>query len=315
MAWDPAACTDDRAPIRDELGLADVVSFVPPDVLLHGRNPSERPERLYHFTTCRGLIGVLRSRRLRASLATSLNDQSEVWYGVQRARQLVDTLTAGEAFRHHLRDALDARSEVSAPAEPAWRVYVVSFCAHADRAPHWLHYGQSGTGVAIGFMARHLETTHFDLYPVVYDGAAQDELIRRVFESAWMSVDEALGSAQEHERDALMKRAAAVAVTCLWLVAPRIKNPAFEAEDEWRLIGFEPTRRTAQHLPLRTHFRSAAGRVVPYKIVEYDDLPVCDILLGASAPMLPHDQALAVLAEETIGKPLTISRSEVPVRQ
>ena len=47
-----------------------------------------RPERLYHFTDCAGLIGIFEKRTIWASLATSLNDPSEVRYGLNLACDL-----------------------------------------------------------------------------------------------------------------------------------------------------------------------------------------------------------------------------------
>src|SRR5688572_19128424 len=47
-----------------------------------------RPERLYHFTDCSGLLGVFENKTLWASLATSLNDPSEVRYGLDLACSL-----------------------------------------------------------------------------------------------------------------------------------------------------------------------------------------------------------------------------------
>ncbi len=294
----------------------ETLAGLPQEAASEGSHPAERPDRLYHFTTCRGLLGVLQGRRLRASLATSLNDQSEIWYGVQRARLVLPQLDAPAGFRDALAEQIEELTGEAAAQDARWRVYLVSFCAHADKAPHWLHYGRSGTGVAIGFDARVLERPHFNLYPVLYDAEQQDALLRRTFEGAWKRIEQAVPAQPAREQREFLREAAAAVAPYLWLVAPRIKSPAFEAEDEWRLIAFEPRHHPPGSMqPLRTYFRTVAGRVVPYKVVQYEPLPVCDILLGASAPMQPHDQALAVLAEESTGRRLPITRSEVPVRQ
>ena len=57
------------------------------------------PEHLFHFTDCQGLIGILRSRSLRASLATSLNDRSEIEYGKTLVTDLVGDKTGSPKVR------------------------------------------------------------------------------------------------------------------------------------------------------------------------------------------------------------------------
>lgn len=53
-----------------------------------GKKSADRPGTLFHLTDPDGLIGILQSKCLRASLATALNDPSEVQYGVSRACEL-----------------------------------------------------------------------------------------------------------------------------------------------------------------------------------------------------------------------------------
>src|SRR6266571_5259447 len=76
------------------------------------------PTQIYHFTDCDGLIGILKAKTLWASLATSLNDRSEMEYGRVLAREIVDGFTA---------TSLDLTRFESAVVKQTWRVYVISF--------------------------------------------------------------------------------------------------------------------------------------------------------------------------------------------
>lgn len=58
-----------------------------------------------------------------------------------------------------------------------FRANVVSFCGADDEAIHWLHYGRSGTGVAIGVDGCALQVEQFALCPVIYDQKEQDEYL------------------------------------------------------------------------------------------------------------------------------------------
>ena len=128
------------------------------------------PPALFHFTDCDGLIGILRTKTLRASLATSLNDASETRYAIERLRSCIVTGSSPNKYLQSdvLRDFLDGRKLSGVPARDS-RAYVVSFCATRE-AIHWLHYGRSGTGVALKFDGHALrEVEHFKLCPIIYD--------------------------------------------------------------------------------------------------------------------------------------------------
>ena len=91
----------------------------------------------------------------------------------------------------------------------------------------------------------------------------------------------------------------------------------FRAEEEWRLIAYEPKEvepSTAGEPLGVTCFRGAAGRVVPYKKVKFSPLPAFEVVLGASCPMRPEELGIRVLMDEKLGTRLVVSMSVVPVR-
>jgi len=102
------------------------------------------------------------------------------------------------------------------------------------------------------------------------------------------------------------------------LAAAWLKNPAFKAEDEWRLILFEPygggVPPEGAGVKIPTLFRSTVDRIVPYKEITYGALPLREIVLGASADIQPQDRALEVLVNEAIGNQVPVRISDVPVR-
>jgi hypothetical protein len=61
-------------------------------LLVERWNPEDRPAALYHYTDISGLIGIVTTRKLWASLAMALNDPSEGLYGVKRARALLGSI-------------------------------------------------------------------------------------------------------------------------------------------------------------------------------------------------------------------------------
>ena len=274
--------------------------------------PIDRPQPVFHFTDCDGLIGILTSKTLRASLAASLNDPSEVQYGVTRARELIsrDAVTLKVLSSSRVSELLDGSLR--------WHVYVISFCADTDTGLHWLHYGRSGLGMAIGFDSRLIEKEPFYLFPVLYREGEQDNLIKSIVETIDDSLTESMGQVStEPERALLGDIAAELAANYLWMAAPRMKAPAFAAEREWRLITYDPVGHGDLKQASRvgeTLFRSAGGRVVPYKDLTFERLPALSIVLGYSTPMNEDDVGLGVLMEEELGKRLPVRRSSATVR-
>jgi hypothetical protein len=119
------------------------------------------------------------------------------------------------------------------------------------------------------------------------------------------------------ERARLIEMAAEATANYLWMAGPLIKNRCFTAEEEWRLITYDPKGEgfpENSKVTSPTEFRDSAGRVVPYKKVKFDVLPATEIVLGASSPINPDELPLLVLMEETIGEHLKVERSKVPVR-
>jgi hypothetical protein len=285
------------------------------------------PGPLYHFTDCAGLIGILQNRTLWASLTTCLNDPSEVEYGIEYAQALVrDSKISAE---HFPLERIDNRVRQWATHS---RVYTVSFCQNLNLAGQWLHYGKAGSGVAVGFYANRLTSgrsttgkTPFGLYEVLYSEVQQTDAIHTIVST----IDASLSSLfptlhNDVEKQELREVAADLAATNIWMVAPRLKHPSFKAEEEWRLIAYEPRGPGAPRdgtaglqLPPatgETRYRSSAGRVVPYKTISFDPLPVFEVVLGRSCPMQEKDLGILVLMEDTLGVRLSVRMSDVPVR-
>ena len=119
------------------------------------------------------------------------------------------------------------------------------------------------------------------------------------------------------DRDLVLRIASDWTANAIWMAAPRMKNVAFKSEQEWRLLTYEPFGAGVpqeMQVPMKTFFRCAAGRIVPYKKLEFAPLPVSEVILGNSSPMLVEEQALAVLMEESLGTHIPVARSRVTVR-
>jgi hypothetical protein len=302
--------------IKDELveaGLIAVRSAIKVTLL---------PNTLYHFTNCEGLMNILLSRSLWASLAFSLGDDSEIRYGVDRAKCLLrgrQLESVEKHFRERVVHFLDPKNTFigsSIELHP----YMISFCVHSDRSVHWLHYGRQGTGYAIGFDVSGLVQNSFELAQVIYDESVQDKLLESIIEPVWRCVLQHRIERQESPASRLLFDVAAHSIAShIRAVAPALKNQVFANEEEWRLFTYDlkVTHRKTQPAQIETpkKFRVVAGRIVPYIELSFDEVPVSEIVFGASVSMQVDDPAFTILLRETVGdRAVKITKSEVPIR-
>jgi hypothetical protein len=276
-----------------------------------------RPRTLFHFTDADALVKIVTSHSLWAPLTSALSDASEIAYPMSQFRELLPQhSTRYPRLVANLLRVFDGKILVE-PLTGDFRAYVASFCA-ADNAIHWSHYGRSGTGVALGFDSQLLETKFFALYRIVYDREEQDRLLVDILDRVTRVLETWLPRLTESSREVFANTIAAMCHGYLRLAAPLFKNAAFRSENEWRLVSRErwdpdekedPARRTGQ-----TKFRSSAGRIVPYKEVTYQSIPLTQLVLGHSTPMAETEQALAVLFEDAFKRAIPVTRSQVQLR-
>jgi len=97
---------------------------------------------VFHYTSSSGLIGILESKRLRASEASSLNDLAEIRQGWDSIRRWLKNQPKSEEV-----DLLSAHA--ADPMKGKHEVFVLSGSTAADDANQWRLYGDGAAGYAI----------------------------------------------------------------------------------------------------------------------------------------------------------------------
>jgi hypothetical protein len=228
------------------------------------QRPSERlaqrvrsartPERLYHYTSQAGCIGIFHAQRIWATNVRFFNDEKEFVLAHDIAHEYLQELdaTSSQDESWFFRRLLDEFAVTST------ETYVTSFSAEGDLLSQWRGYAASG--YSIGFSGTRLaEATAPDclLAPCVYKEEYQAELVR-----------EAANGAAEHYRTLLANgepndKAIEIAIeefqASLAILAPIIKHGAFQEEGEWRLIVTSIGRNSG-----RLCFRPGRSMITPY---------------------------------------------------
>jgi len=219
-------------------------------------------ERLFHYTSAEGLHGILEHKTLWLSKVSTFNDTSEMHYGGEAIREVID-----EALRSQPR-AQNLALDLEAVAEKGKRFveqlsshcYAFCFCSHHDRLSQWRAYGAGAAGFEIGFDRVRLETylaskslRVSDPMPILYGK-------RRVRSAAGRFVSEASAIAAKPEHG--LKGSDLTNFNDefgfrLFLFSLATKNPCFSEEKEWRIIqvGFDQKD---------VKFRPRHGITLPY---------------------------------------------------
>lgn len=214
--------------------------------------PVKPPENIYHYTTQRGILGIIQRREMWATQVHFLNDRNEIFLTFkllkeELERQYDKTQTRPlKRLLKGIREFLDVMDQ--------GHICISSFCETGDLLSQWRGYGNLGKGYAIGFDLKELKRIahkhHFILWPCVYCPDLQLELVRYLID-LWCSqfTDGNFTQAQ------ILKQ---IDIDICQL-APIIKDESFIEEKEWRLVSSVVSDQSA-----RFAFREGEYALIPY---------------------------------------------------
>jgi hypothetical protein len=275
----------------------------------------ERPGRdaralLYHYTTAHGLEGILRRRTAWATAARYLNDAQEVRYAVQLAQtRLAELADEAPTARRDLIARLSRHLDRLDSDRPL--VCVFSLTRRADDLSQWRAYCPQSGGFSLGFAPPALrevaENQGCVLEQCVYDADAH----RRMIDKAINAVVSKLPARSSRGRSAADPLGHAL-VRRIERIAPLIKWPDYEAEEEWRII-WAATPTTINRL----RYRATASLFIPYVEIDLSAngaLPLEAIHVGPG----PHQNnaivSLAYLLRSLGVHVRSLQRSRIPLR-
>src|SRR2546422_77751 len=143
----------------------------------------EPPPILYHYTSRRGLQGILEGRAIWASEARYLNDARELTTAIDQMREILATRSVSD-LRTRMLSILEQMEE-------GQDTFVFSMSDDGgDELSQWRAYARPGNGYAIGFAAPAMKrmlvaaafTSHFAACE--YDQSPQRKLLTEVIENA-----------------------------------------------------------------------------------------------------------------------------------
>lgn len=270
-------------------------------------------ETLYHYTTFKGLLGIVQSRSLWASDVRYMNDSAELKHTADLiGREVGQRIAAGHARPLLLNRFLDW---VKHRITNGHMLFGASFRANGNLLSQWRGYAGAGKGVSLGFdpdyVLRCAGQRGFRIGRCIYDPQDQRRLIAQVVDT----VEQLAGDDEPDEGGS--RQAFQRIESDLLRIAAVLKHPSFQEEEEWRLVSPVIT----DYLEAAVLFREGTSMLVPY--VAFQFLPdgerplVLDhVYLGPTA----HDNiamnSLKLFLDKQGASPTRgISYCQIPYRQ
>lgn len=274
---------------------------------------SRKPDKpLYHYTTQRGLLGIVQTKELWATHTQYLNDSRELGHAVDMVAEEIRTLilTCTDSDRRAILEEMQKGVEFAG----GFNVCVSSFSEVRDSLSQWRAY--SGTsGFAIGISADHLAkaaaSQQCSLAACIYNAAQQQAVIQALVAEIIEENTESHKHADEHGRFLLSLGGNLRAY--LNRYGPILKHPSFFEEREWRVIS-QPLSCREPHFG----FREGRSMLIPYFRFNLanEDLPfqIHEVVVGPTAiPGQSADSVRSFLVGQDLAT-VPVDSSKVPYR-
>lgn len=215
-------------------------------------------DTLYHYTNLQGLQGVVDSGVLRASDVRYMNDSTELRHTLELMQQHISQrLQAGTdhpALLNALQEWLSHRI-VGGPM-----LFAASFRANGNLLGQWRGYSALGKGVSLGFapdwLREKADAQGFQIARCIYHPGTQENLVEEIVDAVEDDAQRALESRGDLDEAVIFERLE----SRLLRIAAVLKHPAFEEEQEWRLVS--PVMDDCQDCPVA--FREGVSMLIPW---------------------------------------------------
>ncbi|NCB39243.1 MAG: DUF2971 domain-containing protein [Erysipelotrichia bacterium] len=269
--------------------------------------PLQPPESIFHYTTQKGILGIVAKREMWATQVHFLNDKNEVLLTfklLERELKKQADRAQNPAFKKLLNSIRRNLSHID-----QGHICIASFCEAGDLLSQWRGYGNQGKGYAIGFNLKELtriaKRQHFVLWPCVYSSSLQIELVSYLIDS-WCRE---FCTEKFIQHDKMFS----VINTSVCQLAPIIKDESFSEEKEWRLVSSVVSSKSPCFA-----FREGEYSLIPYYNFQIADEngrhSIKKIIVGPSPHIELACNSLATFLTATKLPTVEIISSKIPFR-
>jgi hypothetical protein len=312
------------------------------------------PPELYHYTSQKGLIGMIDSKKMWATNIFYLNDASEFIYATKLIQKILEerlveitgeqnprsrTLGLRSASGWHKNKTItdpvltpedrqcifiENIMEVLQDLKIDYKVtpiYILSFTGRNDCLSQWRGYCPQGIGFCLAFdtggLIEQMKKAGLAIVKCIYEEGEQKQEISKIMERSLDALKAAFDKPENPKK--AIKDVEIKAVLDFLGLMPRLKDKAFEDENEWRFIS------ARNKFPVM--FREGTSMVVPYveiplagadpaptkKIIESIQI-IKRILVGPTPHMMLSKKSVESLLKTNKMSPCKVEPSKVPYR-
>jgi hypothetical protein len=286
--------------------------------LLNGMNIGGS-QIVWHYTTGDALINIVQSGSLYSTQVSCLNDRTEVHYGTTLLRDAFIEIQKrnhppeeAELLEELIKDsASDSKATASTPSD----FFVTCFSSERDDLSQWRAYGGGENGYALAFGAggffNHGTTI---VVRVNYDRNSHISLAEEAAKATLKFFREGLDARAGQDISQWRSEFRGGWFQVLNKLAPMVKDPAFKAENEYRIVHTYVQSELSQlrfrqkqslmsmHLPLF---------FPPSTDVKSSRLPIIEVMVGPSRHKeISRLSAQVLLTQNGYSVPVTVS--EIP---
>lgn len=211
------------------------------------------PERVYHYTTARGLKGILKNRTMWATHALYLNDPEERKHGIQLINDVLDLqddMEHGNERSGLLRKRIISECRETLAEDPRTSAlsnagFFLSFSKKRDDLSQFRTYSNGGAGYCVGFNYERLKNAVKEvLYEneslmtpvhVVYDDYEAVVMLTSCAGFVFLELEK-LVIEDEFSNDEISKTLAPLFATLLYNTSVRFKQEGYKDEAELRFM-------------------------------------------------------------------------------
>lgn len=242
---------------------------------------SEVPKKpLYHYTTQKGLLGIVKSREIWATHHQYLNDVKEFVHAKELFHEELTKTAQADPILEGMCSAMKGEGFENV------NLYVTSFSEDPDSLAQWRAYGEGTSGFSLGFdIGATVIPNRFTVTRCIYDEASQRAIIGRVIGKVLSRLRRLPFEIIETPQFAkpylyLFPRVA------LHSFALIFKDRKFCEEREWRIMSSEPLMDDVpgdrSETPL--DFREGKSTLIPYRRIPLRNtagiFPLLDMVIG-----------------------------------
>ena len=266
---------------------------------------------LYHYTSLSGLQGIIDSGILRASDIRYMNDSTELRHTLDLLREHISERISAGTDRPELLNGLQEWLSHRVVGGPM--LFGASFRANGNLLSQWRGYSVHGKGASLGFSPEHVANCAreqgFRLGRCVYEAARQRALIEQIVDAV-----EALAEGQPAGAGGWKAVFESIEERLL-CIAAILKHPAFEEEQEWRIVS--PAISECGDAPV--YFREGSSMLVPYYAFDLHVGPCLSldhVYLGPTNNIdLSMNSLSLYLQKKGVSPARGISYCQIPYRQ